>query len=106
MRLRAGFAADTWLFYVAGGLSLADLKLTLTNPVSGYSQSANNDFVGFNLGVGSEYAMTKNILLRLEYIYDDFGTKNYNFFVAAPNFDSRSVKFSENTVRAAVEYKF
>jgi opacity protein-like surface antigen len=106
LRLRAGYALNNWLLFAAGGLSLADEKLTLTNPVSGNSPSATNGIVGFNLGVGAEYAVTKNVLVRLEYIYDDFGRRTYNYTELNGAPFSHGVQLTDSTIRAGIEYKF
>lgn len=105
-RLRAGYAVNTWLFYAAGGVSGTNEELALSNPGSGFGQSLNKGLLGFNAGVGTEYAMTQNMQLRLEYVFDDFGSKTYGFYSGGNTFDSRTVKFTQNTARAAVEYKF
>jgi opacity protein-like surface antigen len=71
LRARAGFAADQFLVYVAGGLAFADFTLT----EGAFSDTQTH--VGWTLGVGAEYAVTDNIALRAEYLYDDLGTADY-----------------------------
>jgi hypothetical protein len=41
----------------------------------------------------------------MKYIYDDYGKYSYDFSSSGV-FGSRAVNFSENTGRAALEYKF
>ena len=71
LRARAGFAADKFLVYAAGGLAFADFTL------SEGDFSDTQTHVGWTLGVGAEYAVTENIALRAEYLYDDLGTADY-----------------------------
>jgi opacity protein-like surface antigen len=74
-----------------------------TNPVS----ASNNKLVnGANVGVGGEYAFTRNLIARVEYIYDRL-TPSYNYGFASVNGVSKtSVNANENTVRAALLFKF
>jgi outer membrane immunogenic protein len=107
LRARAGYAFGNALLYVAGGFSFADGRLRNTNNVAGYSISVRKDFIGYNIGVGAEYAFTQNWIARVEYIYDGFGKRTYDFGSPAPDtFDTKKVDLSENTIRAAIEYKF
>jgi outer membrane immunogenic protein len=108
IRGRLGYAFDNILLYFAGGGSFTDGRLSLLNTANGLTGATTRSYAGFNVGGGLEYAFTQNWIGRIEYIYDDFGRENYTF---APNaeglrFDPRQASFSENTVRAAIEYKF
>jgi outer membrane immunogenic protein len=49
-----------------------------------------------------EYAFTRNLLGRLQYIYDDFGGKTY---VAADGGTYR-VSLTSQTLRGALSWKF
>src|SRR5262249_23482016 len=79
VRGRFGYAADRWLFFVAGGLSFADFNFhegaTITTitfpPIVGAT------YVGWSIGGGIEYAITQNLLARAEFLYDNFGHKDY-----------------------------
>jgi outer membrane immunogenic protein len=108
IRARAGYAWGNMLIYAAGGVSFADGSLRLTNPANGFNQSVGNNFTGWNIGLGGEYAFTQNWIARLEYIYDGFGSHSYNYGFLANNnnFATRNLTWNENTVRVAVEYKF
>ena len=108
IRARVGYAVDNVLLYAAGGVSFADAKLTLSNTTNGFTQSIDKQYTGFNLGVGGEYAFTQNWIARAEYIYDDFGRQTYDFGNPPSKyyFDNRKISWSENTIRAAIEYKF
>jgi outer membrane immunogenic protein len=59
-------------------------------------------YVGFSVGGGVEYAFTRNLLGRLQYIYDDFGGKTY---VAADGGIYR-VSLTSQTLRGVLSWKF
>jgi outer membrane immunogenic protein len=95
LRARAGFAADKFLVYAAGGLAFAGFTL---------SEGAFSDtqtHVGWTLGVGAEYAVTENIALRAEYLYDDLGTADYVL-----DGDPYEVALKTHTVRLGLSVSF
>jgi outer membrane immunogenic protein len=109
IRGRAGVAFNNFLVYGAGGVSFANGTLKNTNNVAvpPFSLSVSNEFTGWNVGGGVEYAFTSNWIVRGEYIFDELDRETYNFGYPAPfTFDTKQVNLYENTVRAAVEYKF
>jgi opacity protein-like surface antigen len=59
-------------------------------------------YVGFSVGAGVEYAFTQHLLGRLQYIYDDFGSKNY----AAVDGGTYRVRLTSQTLRGALSWKF
>jgi outer membrane immunogenic protein len=105
VRGRIGYAFDNTLLYFAGGGSFADGRMRLNHLDTGPYDAISKSYAGFNVGGGAEYAFTSNWIGRIEYIYDDFGHETYNFD-ESNGFDPRRVSFTENTVRAAIEYKF
>ena len=70
---------DRFMPYVAGGVSSAKYQFDLDHDGTG-----NMDFeeerrlTGWNIGVGAEYAVTNNLLVRAEYRYTDFGSENFD----------------------------
>jgi FecR protein len=119
-RVTVGYAVlPNFLFYVAGGLTLASTNTSLGGAVTMSSRSvlysgslisaSNNKLVsGGNAGFGGEYAFTRNLIARVEYIYDRLTPSyNYSFVTGAVTGASKtSVKANENTVRAALLFKF
>lgn len=98
---KAGYAMGQWMIFGTGGLAVIDLdfqegSLTPAPPVTG------GKYVGFSVGGGVEYAFTRNLLGRLQYIYDDFGSKTY---VAADGGIYR-VSVTSQTFRGALSWKF
>ena len=106
IRGRLGYAAADFLIYGTGGVSFADDRVTQTNSNLGVSDSIRKDLVGWNAGVGVEYAFNKNWIGRLEYIYDNYGKSTYNFQALPGGFANRSVSLERNTVRVGLAYKF
>jgi len=93
------------LIFGAGGVSFADEGLSFSDPFNGFTENGTKTYTGFNVGGGVEYAFTRNWIGRFEYIYDGFDNETFAFPTSL-GFDSRQVNFNENTVRAALEYKF
>jgi opacity protein-like surface antigen len=116
-RLRAtvGYSVlPSLLLYVSGGWTFANTNTSLGGAVTPVLTSfpvaaSNNKLVhGGNVGVGGEYAFTRNLIARVEYIYDRL-TPSYNYgFVSSvvTGASKTSVKANENTVRAALLFKF
>jgi outer membrane immunogenic protein len=119
LRARAGFAVDRALFFVAGGLAVAKHTLGVEETFTGNiicqadckgidpstTQSLGSDsqtHVGFTIGGGLEYALTDNVLLRAEYLYDNYGEASYE----DDEGNEYDVDLTAQTVRAAVSFKF
>lgn len=101
LRGKVGYAADRWLPYVAGGVSVA--KVNLGNIDAGaYTDFGDATFTGWNIGVGVDYAWSDNLLLRAEYRYTDFGSKN----VDHPSFYPSTWDLQTSEVRFGIAYKF
>lgn len=94
LRARAGFAADQFLVYVAGGLAFANHTL------SEDTWTDTQTHVGWTLGVGAEYAVTESIAVRAEYLYDDYGSADYLLD------DPYTVALKGHTVRLGVSVSF
>jgi outer membrane immunogenic protein len=94
LRGRAGLAADHWLFFVTGGLALADEKfsqsigfnnpgvvvtLPLTGGVNGYNAgSASTTAATWTIGGGVEYAFDRHWSFKGEYLYVDLKSLSFN----------------------------
>jgi len=102
---KAGYAVGHWLFFATGGLSVADLSFIegiTTTTITRVPAPTGGKYVGFSVGGGVEYAFTRNLLGRLQYIYDDFGGKTY---VAADGGIYR-VNLASQTLRGVLSWKF
>jgi outer membrane immunogenic protein len=74
-RLRAGYAFDQWLPFIAAGASYGGIRLE-TREVA-VADASEKTRLGWNVGAGLEYAVTENIAFRTEYTYHSFATKTY-----------------------------
>ncbi|MCX5493508.1 porin family protein [Kaistia dalseonensis] len=95
--LRAGYAADTWLFYGKGGVAYGELEAG----ISWLNASASSWQVGWTLGAGVEKAFTKNITGFLEYDYVDLGSNSIN-----TSLGNSDVDFTTSLVKVGLNYKF
>lgn len=73
LRVRAGVALDRTLFYATAGWALADVDFgggPFPPPACcQYSETVH----GWTLGGGIEHALNRNLRIRAEYRYTDFG---------------------------------
>lgn len=98
-RARLGYAADRWLPYVAAGVTYGRINTSITG---GDTFAKNKTRAGWTAGAGFDYAVTDNVLLRLEYRYTDFGKKTD---IAANSLKYR-VNYKANDFHVGVAYKF
>ena len=109
VRSRLGWANGPLLVYGAVGLALSDGKVDVVGycPPDIYYAHGSHQLIGLSLGAGVEYALTNNIILRGEYMYDDYGHRSVDVGSGPPNYwQNREVKLQNQTVRLAVSYKF
>src|SRR3984885_11028462 len=75
LRARGGITVDRWMLFFTGGWAFGDLVHTNTDPVLGVDQftvHAN----GLTAGGGIEYALTSNMIGKVEYRYYNFNGYN------------------------------
>lgn len=108
LRARLGFAADRALFYVTGGLAVADFRTNVfdvTGPTT--ITTANLGMrVGWTVGAGLEYAFTPNWTARVEYLYANYGTGVVTGVSSVPTNRAWSIRNETHTVRVGVNYLF
>ena len=92
-----GYSFDNVLVFAAGGLALADFDFTQTG-----RGTDGTVYTGWTIGGGFDVAFARNWIVRLEYLHDDFGSKNY----LINNVEPYRVKLTGDTVRGALMYKF
>lgn len=100
VRGRVGFAWDRFLLYGTGGFAYADLDIN-----HGKGNKNNGGFLtGYTFGGGVEFAVTDNVLVKLEYLYynvgDEWDGKNKN------KNNKKDGQFAIDTVKLGVAYKF
>jgi outer membrane immunogenic protein len=72
LRARGGITVDRLLLFFTGGWAFGDIVHTNTDPVLGIDQFSNHRN-GLAAGGGIAYAMTDNLIGKIEYRYYDFG---------------------------------
>jgi outer membrane immunogenic protein len=85
VRARLGYAWDRSLLYVTGGLAGGDVKSSTSAVAAENTGGAFSDFSGstsdvrwgWTVGAGYEYAFTRTISGKLEYLHFDLGNVNY-----------------------------
>ncbi len=108
-RVRLGYAINRFLPYVTGGVAFASVKTTTNNVYvdnnnhnSGAdSNSVTRGAVGYVLGAGLEYAVTRNLAVGAEYRRESF-----NLEKNGGNFSAGSKDLVNNIGRIAVNYRF
>jgi outer membrane immunogenic protein len=101
IRGRLGYAVDRALIFATGGVAFTNLSAdaTIAGPLGvPVDISASEDFTGWTIGAGIDYAFTDNWFGRLEYRYYDFGDKDL--------FDNTNFDLHFNTVTVGVAYKW
>lgn len=127
IRGRAGYVLDDWLLFGTAGLSVSEIKSSniqglcgngATPPVYsvascsvgpynavpyGTKDTSSKYLFGWNLGLGAEYALTKDVSAKFEYLYTRFNT----WRMANPSFNRESdYKIRTDTWQVGVNYRF
>lgn len=117
LRGRMGYAADTVLFYGTAGVAFgrAEGNLSVTGggpsgPVGDtYTDSQSKWLVGYTVGAGVEAAVARtNWTVKAEYLYTDFGSKDFNFSFAGSDGSTatNTSHLKSHMVRLGVNYRF
>jgi outer membrane immunogenic protein len=107
-RLRVGYAIDRFLPYIAGGVAGAEVKWRPFYPTDKAVPHQNSQW-GWTIGAGLEYAVTDNLIARIEYRYTDYGSKvnpDYKITAIQDGGYKDHVDLKTNDVRLGIAYKF
>lgn len=96
IRGRLGYAWDRALIYGTGGVAFTNLSAE--TDIGPFTVDASDDFTGWTIGAGVDYAFTDNWFGRLEYRYYDFGDSDL--------FENTNFDVHFNTVTVGVAYKW
>lgn len=101
LRGRAGFAVDNVLFYATGGVALAEAEGNVSDIYQRgtYSYSDTQSFLGWVAGAGVEVAVTEQISLKGEALYQDLGSRTYTFVPS----DTDDVPYDQITAEGALQ---
>jgi outer membrane immunogenic protein len=115
-RGRIGWATPNVLLYATGGLAVGEREFSqfvLTDPtvnVNNLRNSVTATKVGWTVGGGVEYALTRNWSVKGEYLYTDLGTISATTDSdTAPGFGvtlTSASQFRMHSARGGVNYKF
>lgn len=107
VRARAGFSAGSLLVYGTGGAAFAGMKLEYTNNSGlGDNDSAKKTIMGWAVGGGAEYKLSKNVSIGAEYLHVDFGSNTYSFTAPSGNDFNAKIDTKAEIVRASLNYRF
>lgn len=117
LRGRAGYVYDRALIYATGGAAYGSIKGSRVGSYGFGSviESVSEDWSksetkwGWTVGAGAEFGISKNVTLKLEYLYVDLGSVEFgregifysNDPLAVAEFDA-----AFHTVNAGLNYKF
>lgn len=99
LRLRLGYAAGRTLWFIAGGAAWAEFAQPTI-----FFGSPKETLTGWTIGAGVEHAYTDNLVLRLEYLYSDYGRERFDYTPAGGGVIEG--EFRTRTVRAAAVWRF
>jgi outer membrane immunogenic protein len=123
-RPRVGYAVDKWMVYGTGGLAVGNLGFSNAysensgfNPlgtvrIGTAAGAASATLTGWAAGAGTEYAVTKNWLLSLEYVHVDLGKLSVNeISTNGPVFNINgnlnfTTRLANDILRVGAAYKF
>ena len=105
VRGRAGYAFDRILIYGTGGGAFGNVQAAYAAlPFSSSTQT------GWTAGAGVEFAFTPNLTGKIEYLYVDLGSQSCAAASCGLSGGGgtlpTTVTFTENVVRAGINYKF
>lgn len=103
-RVRVGFSVDRVMPYVAGGIAYVQLQDTVFSLVEGKDSpnevsNTTKKMVGYTVGSGADFAMTRNVIVRAEYRYSGFGKKKSGE-------DKKERGYRTSDFRIGIAYKF
>jgi outer membrane immunogenic protein len=120
-RGRVGYAFGSFLPYATGGLAYGHVATNGSCSATAWPYACNQSQgavsgtqIGWTAGAGVEYAVTRNLSFKAEYLYTDLGSANSpNYYLDAtfggptysPGDDMRTTT-TFSTVRVGLNYKF
>jgi outer membrane immunogenic protein len=112
-RLRLGWAADKWLFFITGGGAWSGVEVTVWDPpVPATTAHHKRTLTGWTAGAGWEYALGYGWSWKSEFLYIDYGwTKFFDpADTCSPDcavfLNPREVSLKNYIFRTGLNYKF
>lgn len=101
LRLRAGYAYDRLLPYIAVGVAVADYDYVSFENLSIYN--GHESLTGWTVAIGFDYAATEHATARIEVRHSDFGDKDVD---GTANIPDHLVDLAVTDVRAGIAWRF
>jgi outer membrane immunogenic protein len=118
-RGRLGYTpVDRFMIYGTGGLAYGDVSshtdALFTAGGDRYAGSSSGMQAGWAAGAGGEYALTRCLSVKVEYLFIDLGSKTYTYGNQTPNLPFSTVGYTystqldtaEHVIRLGLNYKF
>ncbi|MCE5211005.1 MAG: outer membrane beta-barrel protein [Deltaproteobacteria bacterium] len=99
---RFGYALDRFLPYVTIGWAYGGAETYMKHLSTGREYGSDNGYFGFTPGIGFEFAITKNLLVRAEYSF-------YYFFKSGDEYDyydDTDVQIDASAFKVGLSFKF
>ena len=109
IRGRLGVTSGPWLYYTTAGIAFAEFNWDETFSRTGvFSTSVSQSGVrtGYVVGAGFEWFMTQNLIMRAEYLFEDFGSFSVPLAAALPAGTKGDMDLIAHKVRVGVSFKF
>ncbi|QCK86999.1 porin family protein [Phreatobacter aquaticus] len=114
IRARFGFVHHATLFYMTGGVAIANFKYcTVIDSCQGngaqHVVKFNSTRIGWTVGAGFEHKLSYNWSVRMEYRYSNYGSRNcFSADACSINANSSDIanKVESHAVRVGVSYLF
>lgn len=106
IRLRFGFVAGDILYYATGGIAFTRAEWRNTISIAGGASqtvSKSDTLTGFAVGGGLQTFISPELLLGVDYLYEDFGSMDVPLAFTAKTGD---LDVSAHKVRVSLSYKF
>lgn len=92
------------LLYVKGGYTNAKFDVLSNDGTTELKQDIDTD--GWRLGLGAEYAMTRNTFAKIEYRYSNYKKSEIDFDETIPDSERLKIDTDRHQVVAAVGWRF
>lgn len=110
VRLKAGAGLDRFFVYGTGGVAFGKIETSFVATPFLAAGSDDDTRVGYAVGAGTDYAVTDNLAIGLEYLYTNLGSDDRAFVTPLGNGSTLTTRTDEDfdfhTVWGKVSYRF
>ena len=105
-RLRVGYAMDTVMPFITGGIAIGGVKGTFDSPGNACTCDVDDTTIGWTVGGGIEWAVDDRWSVKAEYLYVDLGNPSIDGdnTLASPGVGTDNYDFS--VARLGVNFSF